>query len=541
MSTRYFKFLQPFIPILIILALVSCTIPKSSQVSKPFSTPPASAQQSTVIPRPNRPNIVLIIADDLDLRLGTIATMPNLQKLLVQQGLSFDNFYVTDSICCPSRSTFFRGQYVHNHTIYTNIYPTGGFKKFFEDGLEASTLGVWLQPAGYRTALLGKYLNEYPLKSDRLHVPPGWSEWYSPIKGKPYSGFNYVLNENGKEVSYGDAPDDYITDVMTRKTLDFIRRSSAEARPFFVYYSTFAPHEPPKAAYRHRDLFQDARAPQTPSFNEADVSDKPAWIQGDPLLTDQEIIALNELYIERLQSMQAVDEMIPQLIQVLQETATLENTYIIFTSDNGYHLGQHRLKNGKGSAYLEDLQVPFIIRGPHVPQGESLPGYVTGNIDFAPTIADLAGVIPPEFIDGRSLAPLLRRNRPAVSSWRDGLLFEYFREEKTNSDLESGGVHQLIGYNQNNGYGIFEPVERSIGLPEGLTVPYRGIITAQQKYVRYEDGTIELYDLQADPFELENSAAETDPADLENYSNWLDLLSTCAGASCRQADLRPAQ
>ena len=405
--------------------------------------------------------------------------MPNLQKLLVQQGLSFDNFYVTDSICCPSRSTFLRGQYVHNHAIYTNVYPTGGFQKFFEDGLEASTLGVWLQPAGYRTVLLGKYLNEYPLKSDRLHVPPGWSEWYSPIKGKPYSGFNYVLNENGREVNYGDAPEDYITDVMTRKTLDFIRRTSAEVQPFFVYYSTFAPHEPPKAAYRHRDLFQDARAPQTPAFNEADVADKPSWIQGDPLLTDEEIIKLNELYIERLQSMQAIDEMIPQLIQVLEETGTLENTYIIFTSDNGYHLGQHRLKNGKGTAYLEDLQVPFVIRGPQVPQGDSLQGYVTGNIDFAPTIADLAGIIPPEFVDGRSLAPLLSNNRPGVANWRDGLLFEYFREEKSNSDQESRANYQWIRYDPNAAYGIYEPIERSIGLPAGLLISYQGIITAQ--------------------------------------------------------------
>jgi len=533
------KSVKHIIPIFVILVLVSCTVPKPMPTTAPISEQSPANPQVTVIPRESRPNIVLIIADDLDLRLGTIATMPNLQKLLVHQGLSFDNFYVTDSICCPSRSTFLRGQYVHNHTIYTNVYPTGGFQKFFEDGLEASTLGVWLQPAGYKTVLLGKYLNEYPSKSDPLHVPVGWSEWYSPIKGKPYSGFNYALNENGQEVFYGDAPEDYITDVLTRKTLDFIQRASAESQPFFVYFSSFAPHEPPKAAYRHRDLFQDARAPQTPSFNEADVSDKPSWIQGDPLLTDEEIIALNELYIERLQSMQAVDEMISQLIQVLQETGTLENTYIVFTSDNGYHLGQHRLKNGKGSAYLEDIQVPFVIRGPGVPQGDSLKGYVTGNIDFAPTIADLAGIIPPEFVDGRSLAPLFADNRPGLTDWRDGLLFEYFREEKNNSDQESRRGVELISYIPDADYGIFEPFEQLIGLPTGLIVPYRGIITAQYKYVRYEDDTVELYNIQADPFELENIAPTTDPVKLNNFSNWLDLLSACAGADCRELDRSP--
>jgi arylsulfatase A-like enzyme len=518
--------------ILLAATLVSCT----SLHPKTQEAPP----QVTVLPRENRPNIILIIADDLDLRLGTLDTMPNLQKLLIQPGLSFENFYVTNSLCCPSRSTFLRGQYTHNHEIYTNIFPTGGFEKFYETGLESSTLAAWLQSAGYRTVLLGKYLNGYPMRNDLLHIPPGWSEWYSPSKGKPYSGFNYTLNENGKPVNYGNAPEDYLTDVIAQKSIDFIERASADKVPFFLYLSTYAPHEPPKAAYRHRQLFLDARAPQTPSFNEADVSDKPSGIQGNPLLTDEDIIKLNELYINRLQSMQAVDELIPQLIQALEKTGSLNNTYIIFTSDNGYHLGQHRLKNGKATAYLEDIQVPFIVRGPGITAGRSIQGYVASNIDFAPTIADLAGVIPPAFVDGRSLTSLFPDDRLAQSSWRQAILLEYYRVANPNKKSTPTLIDRLRNFVAGDSSGVLEPSDNLPGqTPSFLEAPYKGLITPQYKYVKYDDGFIELYDLQADPYELVNISSTANPAMLNKFSDWLNRLITCAGTTCREADSNP--
>ena len=184
----------------------------------------------------------------------------------------------------PSRSSFLRGQYTHNHQVYTNSSPLGGFEKFYSLQNETSTLATWLQAAGYQTVLLGKYLNGYPDPSNRTYIPPGWNEWYSPAKGSPYQELNYSLNENGKLVAYGIGARDYMTDVLSGKTDDFIRRSASDPRPFFIYLATYAPHEPAIPAPRHADLFPNLQVPRTPSFDEADVSDKPSNIAADPLL-----------------------------------------------------------------------------------------------------------------------------------------------------------------------------------------------------------------------------------------------------------------
>ena len=249
-----------------------------------------------VLPVEDRPNIILILADDLDEKLGTTQYMTNLRSYMIDRGVTVEDFLITTPMCCPSRINLLRSQYTHSHEVYNNEAPYGGFPKFFETGREDSTLPVWLQAAGYRTALIGKYMNAYPLAEDRTYVPPGWSEWYSPGRKNAYDGYDYYLNENGELVAYGPDEENYFTDVMNRKAMDFVKRMAGESEPFFLYLAPFVPHEPAVAARRHEELLQNIQAPRTPSFNEEDVSDKPQVLQQTPLLTEEDMADIDDIY-----------------------------------------------------------------------------------------------------------------------------------------------------------------------------------------------------------------------------------------------------
>jgi len=290
----------------------------------------------------DRPNIILLLTDDLDSSL--VEYMPNLQKLLIQKGVYLDNYFINVPQCCPSRSTILLGEYSQNTGILRNGGSQGGFKTFFKNGLEQETIAVALQKSGYRTGLMGKYLNGYPTDAKkRTYVPPGWDEWYVPSSGTPYSNYFYKLNENGKIVAYQDHPDDYLTDVLSDKAVGFINENSKTSSPFFLFISTYAPHGPFTPAPRHIGELTEKRIQRTGSFNEEDITDKPKYIQNLPALSADNQNALDQLYIARLQSVQAIDEMILRLTETLKSNGAYENTYIIFSSDNGLHLGQHRL------------------------------------------------------------------------------------------------------------------------------------------------------------------------------------------------------
>jgi arylsulfatase A-like enzyme len=469
--------------------------------------------------------------------------MPNVKVLLADQGIVFSSFFASISLCCPSRATILRGQYGHNTTILANEPPDGGFQKFYELQLENSTIATWLQSAGYRTALIGKYLNGYPEGVEPTYIPPGWNEWYSPSGGHPYTNFNYELNENGKIIAYGEQPEDYFTDVASRKAVDFIERASADHKPFFLYLSIYAPHSPNVPAPRHADLFAGARVPLSPSFNEADVSDKPEWVRTLPLLKAHGIKRIDKEYRKRLQSLQAVDEMVGSLVKTLERTKEIDDTFIFFTSDNGYHMGEHRLPAGKKSAYEEDIHAPLIVRGPGVPEGQTR-DHLAGNIDLAPTFAALAGTQVPEFVDGRPLAPLLNNNPLPVDAWRQAFLVEHIPEHK----IMEGTCKKIL-------YrpppmpaimeGTLEPpdvLEEEFcrlahpGIPE-----FGGLRTPNYKYIEYITGESELYDLQSDPYELQNIASTADPALLEKLHAQLTELLPCRGENCRIVEDQPIQ
>lgn len=498
---------------------------------------------------PRRPNIIFILADDLDGgALGTFEHLPRLRSLLTERGTTFSNAFVSLSLCCPSRASILRGQYAHNTEIFTNTPPGGGFLKAYQLGLESSTAATWLHEAGYRTVLLGKYLNGYPHAEagGATYIPPGWDEWYSPVSGDPYSEFNYRLNENGSIVAYGRAPEDYMVDVLAHKAAAFIGRTTE--KPFFMYLAPYVPHGPATPAPRYADAFPGAAAPRTSSFNETDVSDKPAWVQSRPRLSGNQIGQLDSLYRKRLQSMLAVEDLLEELISTLERTGQLENTYIFFTSDNGFHMGQHRLMSGKNTAFDEDLRVPLIVRGPEVLAGRVVEQFAL-NIDFAPTFAELAGATPPDFVDGRSLVPLLRRTLPA-SGWRQAFLMEHgFLEGFSGPANRAGRAVQGLRAGRQAEPAPEEPLDAfdevvaaqpvQPAQPVQQPPPFQGIRTVDKKYVEYQEtGERELYDLSKDPSELQNLGA-TGADYAVQLAAWLNALRDCAGAGCRAAEEAP--
>jgi arylsulfatase A-like enzyme len=479
------------LPILAALLLAGCASGGGTTAPNAPATPPAPR-----IARTAPPNIVLILADDLD--TSHMQYLPLLRKHLAARGTTFSNAFVTYPVCAPSRASILTGQYAHNHGVVENRPPAGSFRRFFEDGREASTIATWLRAAGYRTGLIGKYINRYPLPRNLAYVPPGWDDWrgycdfISMAENRAY--YEFDINENGRMVRYADEEKDYLTDVLRDKALDFIARSGDD-QPFFLYLSPFAPHAPVQPAARHAALFPDVKAPRRPNFDEEDVSDKPRWVRELPRLTPAQVQATDEWFRKRIQSMQAVDEMVEAVVQALEARGLLEHTYLFFTSDNGFQFGGHRMDHGKGDPYDESIRVPLLVRGPGVAQGKQEPALAL-NIDLAPTFAAIAGASVPDSVDGRSLLRTLT-GKQTLRDARSDFLVELRSKEDA-----------------------------------GIT-DYAALRSAEHLYVEYDSGERELYDLRKDPFQLDSIAQSADPALLQKLAERLQKLRACKGDGCR--------
>jgi N-acetylglucosamine-6-sulfatase len=423
--------------------------------------------------------------------------------------VKFTKPWVSRSLCCPSRATILRGQYTHNHKVWVNVEPSGGFWNFLDQGLENSTIATWLNAAGYDTILVGKYLNRYGLdrngnRAPTTHVPPGWDRWYAWEGVYAGTDTSYQINENGNIVTYRRS-EIHDTDLHAQVAEDFIQDTAGGA-PFFMYLAPNAPHAPAYYAPRHANMFADTPLPKPSSFNEADVSDKPQWVQNKPRLSSTEVSNLTQFYRKRLRALQSLDEMVRRLVNALSATAALSNSYVVLTSDNGIYLGEHRLQE-KGAAYNASPRIPLVIRGPGVPQGVTR-SQMTLNNDFAPTFASWAGVTPPGFVDGRSLAPLLTSSPPAT--WRTAFLVEHRRTPE-----EFAYVRAIPNYS--------------------------AVRTARYNYVKYGTGEKELYDLNADPTELTNIYNSAPQALRSELKARLEALKTCSRAdtsatSCKRAE-----
>jgi N-acetylglucosamine-6-sulfatase len=451
----------------------------------------------------SQPNIVFILTDDLDYNSALL--MPEVNSRLIAEGTTFNNAFINYPLCCPSRATILTGLYAHNHGVKGNNSPEGGFEKFLSKGLEKDTIAVRLKESDYQTAFFGKYLKEYPA-DDPTHVPPGWDEWYGKQRGQRL--YSYTINENGQVVSYGRETEDFYTDILSSQVTGFVRRIAPNPKPFFMYVAPTAPHSPATPAERHKDAFAGEEAPRPPSFDEEDVLDKPSFIRDKERFYEEDVSNVDDYYRERLRSLLAVDEMVAALIQELEAAGVLDNTYIIFTSDNGYHQGEHRIKNGKQTSYEESARVPFFVRGPGVPARSKIEKLIV-NTDFAPTFADIAGV---DFAaDGRSLKLLFEGEE---SVWRHALLLENL------SDNE-GEEGEAGGQDENN------------------SPTYKAIRTESHKYVEYDNGERELYDVHADPSELDNLYESAGSSLVDDLHTKLKALESCVGEECQKAENTP--
>ncbi|MFI6514777.1 sulfatase [Spirillospora sp. NPDC050679] len=457
---------------------------------------------------PAKPNIIFVLTDDLSWDL--VPHMANVTQMQ-RDGLTFSRFIVADSLCCTSRATMFTGQYPHNTGVRTNFPPDGGYGVFAARGGERASYAPALSRAGYRTALMGKYLNGYT-PGERNggpapYVPPGWNEWH--VAGNGYGEYDYKLNENGRLVSYGHRPEDYLTDVLAAKGDDFVQRAAKDRKPFFLQIATFAPHGPFVPAPRHAAAFPGLKAPRTPAFNEADNSDKPSWLRSRPRLRAPGLRAVDEGFRNRVRMVQAVDEMIGRLRQTLARTGRAADTYLVFGSDNGFHLGDHRLAGGKMTAYDTDVRVPYIVVGPGVPAGRTVEAFAQ-NTDLSPTFLDLARTAAPAVPDGRSLVPFLRgEQRPP--GWRDVALIEHVKPPPSPDDPDR----------QDSG--------------PGAPPTYNALRTRDELYVEYANGEREYYDLVRDPARLSNQAGLLPPARRELLAALLYALTRCSGRTCTAA------
>lgn len=442
------------------------------------------------------PNFVYIVADDLDASM--MEYMPRTRQLVRDQGVELRRFYTPYSLCTPSRVSVLTGQYPHNSRVIGNDAPDGGHSAFVSRGAEASTIAVWLEAAGYRTALVGKYVNGYPADGlSDTYEPPGWTDWHALVRNV-YGFYDYAMVENGRRVQYGSAPDDYSTDVIARKTAELIDEYEADDdRPFFLYVAPTAPHGPAVSAPRHASLFTAKQLPDDPAFNEPKVADKPAWIRARPLFDGATIEGIRTTYRKRLRSLQAVDDLVETVVEKLAATGELERTVLVFTSDNGFKRGQHRLPGGKTTAYEPDILLPFYIRGPGIAAGQTRE-HMSLTIDLAPTLAEYAGIAAPE-VDGTSLVPILgdRPADPGGDGWRSDFVV---------TNRPSGS----------------EP-----GAPR-----FNALRSREHVYIQTGDER-ELYDLSADPHQLQSRHDTADPGLLAELSSRLEQLLGCAGAACR--------
>lgn len=445
--------------------------------------------------RASPPNIVYVLTDDLSNNL--LRYMPTV-RAMQREGVTFSNYIVSNSLCCPSRATLLTGRYPHSTRILTNVRPTGGWHPFRNRGEERSTFATDLRARGYRTALMGKYLNEY--KPTSGYVPPGWSTWV--VSGKGYHQFNYNLNVDGRVVRRGSRPRDYLTDLIARHALGFIDRSVRARKPFLLELSTFAPHGPATPAPRDARRLRGLRAPRTGAWNQS-VRDGPSWLAGRPPLSSSQIAALDRRFRKRALSVLAVDRMLRRVRARLRRLGIARNTYVIFNSDNGFHLGQYRLMPGKMTAYDTDVRVPLIVTGPGVPAGRTVSAPAQ-NVDIRPTFDRLAGARVPKRVQGRSLTALMHGRR--VRHWRRTALIEHVGPDLDPSDPD------------------YQPA------PGGNPVTYEAARFAGGLYVESANGEREYYDLGRDPHAVVNRYGSLNAAERREFARRLQRLRRCRTA-----------
>ncbi|KAI0973838.1 arylsulfatase [Xylaria arbuscula] len=478
-----------------------------------------------------RPNIVFIMTDDQDLHLGSLDHQPIVKKELAEKGTTFSRHYVTIAKCCPSRASLLRGLAGHNTNITEVSAPGGNYDKWLVSGQNEDYLPHWLTAAGYNAEYIGKIMNGY--NTANYNQPPaGWTNIQTAVDDYTYEYNNVVFSLNGETpISY---PGYHQSDVISAMAVDRIEKLAAQDKPFFLGISPTTPHVElgggkwPVPPVRYSNKFPNLKAPRSVNWNPDDSyqQQKASWLKGLPLMNDSTIEKLDGLYRARTQSLLGVDDIVEDVVAKLEEKGLINNTYVLYTSDNGWHIGNHRVSAGKSLQFKESSNVPFIVRGPGVPVNRTslLPG---SHLDFAPTFLEIAGLSPddpsyPPFLDGRSL----------LDNWKNP------EEEPKQCPVEGGG-HEVINVEywgrgeEETPWGVINHHNNSykslrIVRPDSGTYLYSAWCTGEK----------ELYDTASDPGELTNLALTADQDDsnsrlLSRLNGLLLAAKSCAGDTCR--------
>jgi arylsulfatase A-like enzyme len=556
-------------------SLIFCS-GQSAQAASPSIAPAATSTAGASAAQ--RPSFVVIQTDDqtLDQLYATftppggapLTAMPNTLELIAGKGITFNRYYVSYPLCCPSRVSLLTGRYAHNHNDRGNVPPNGGFTGFATRQAYSHNLATWLQAAGYRTIHVGKFLNGYgdePFDNGTA-VPPGWNAWHTVLNADTdHYYYGYTLNDNGsldgpfgdpgswETREYGQVDDFgcpfaplnglpclYETDIFTRIATEEMF-GTPETQPFYLQLDYTAPHGDfrrpagPEPAPRHYNSFAGAPYPhsQSQGYNEGNVNDKPRFIREASYLSPTESHTYRVYYQKALESLRSIDDGVKQVVDTLGALHRLRNTYIIFTSDNGFFYGEHRLTGGKFLAYEPSTHLPFLMRGPGIKPATQT-GEIAANIDIAPTILELAGAEADKSIDGRSLVPYM--TDPSLRSRRP-ILFESFVE--TNDVEENGGgpASAPTGIASGNAGGGASVNARPSATASIVAPPkdYEGIRLGPYKYIEWPDGEKELYDITKDPYELNNKARDQNFFPIRAFlHNELERLETCVGRTCQE-------
>ncbi|EJT71027.1 hypothetical protein GGTG_12048 [Gaeumannomyces tritici R3-111a-1] len=485
-----------------------------------------AACAATAVAAATKPSIILIMSDDQDRRLGSTDFQAVLQREIFDKGVQFVNHFATTAQCCPSRASLLRGQATHNTNITHVAGPGGNYDKWTISGLDNDYLPHWLKKAGYRSEYIGKLLNGYNVVN--AHIRPKGFDHIDALLDPYTTYYNVpVMSQNGERPVYYKGF--HSTDVVRIKALDRLQFLLSQDQPYYLQIAPYSPHiqnnlNAAAPLARHMDLFPDAKAPRLPNYNPADEfqAGKGSWVGGLPLMNETTQQRTDYAYRRRAESLQGVDEIIEDVVAMLAAKGTLDTTYIIYTSDNGYHLGQHRIPAGKALFFGEDTNLPMAVRGPGIPQNvtSKIPSV---HLDLVPTFLDIAGLPRdqwPTFLDGQSLLPQWQSpGRGNGEGTGDGNSRETLNVEFWGSCI------------------IEAPNGRELGMPF-RTTSYKTLrmLGDRRSWLLsvWCTGDVELYDTAADPHELTNLAGSAAHARVLDRLNALLLVTkSCAEGTCR--------
>ncbi|KAL3420736.1 arylsulfatase [Phlyctema vagabunda] len=485
-------------------ALLVASITGAYAATPPVQEPLGNLDDAVINAKP-RPNIVFVLTDDQDVHLSSLEYMPYVQKHLIEKGTYFNKHYCTTAVCCPSRVTLWTGKAAHNTNITDVNPPYGGYPKFIAEGFHKKYLPVWLQEAGYNTYYTGKLFNVHTIDNYNTPYPAGFTGTDFLLDPYTYNYMNSSFQRDQEEPRSYEG--EYVTDVLAQNAFRLLDNAVEAEKPFFLTVAPIAPHGnifmngtaldenvtfehgAPVSAKRHEHLFKGLKVPRTSHFNPSESSGA-NWIRNLPQQNQSNIDYNDHFYRARLRSLQAVDELVDQLIDRLDKHGILGHTYVIYSSDNGFHIGQHRLQPGKSCGIEEDINIPLVIRGPGVTPNVSTE-MVTTHTDLAPTFLELLGIPQRPDFDGAAFPITQRGIEGALQNRREHVNVEYW------GWAGSEGIHNYTLSEMNNTY-------------KGLRIIGEGYNLYYSIWCNNEH---ELYDMDSDPYQLDNlllKRADTD-------------------------------